>query len=70
MPNPNWHGALLNDRCWYVVGWLMGVGITVGLLLLVDFRNLQRWFRETDGGIGMLRSWLRRVYGRNVAMHS
>ena len=70
MPNPHWHGALLNDRCWYVVGWLMGLGIALGLLLVVDYTNFQRWLRTTGGGVGMLRSGFRRFYGGNVAVSS
>jgi hypothetical protein len=66
VPNPHWHGALLSDRCWYVVGWFMGVGITLGLLLLVDF---PRWLHAT-GGWGMLRTRFRRAYGSHVAMGS
>ena len=68
MPNPHWHGALLNDRCWYVVGWFMGLGIALGLLLVVDYTNFQRWFRRTGGRIGMLRNRWRRAYGSNVAV--
>ncbi|HEX6434711.1 MAG TPA: hypothetical protein VFZ87_10735 [Gemmatimonadales bacterium] len=70
MPNPHWHGALLNDRCWYVVGWLMGLGIALGLLMVVDFTNFLRWFRTSGGGLGVLRSRLRRAYGGNVAVSS
>ena len=43
MRNPHWHGASLGDRCWYVVGWLMGLGIGLGLLVMVDYVQLQRW---------------------------
>jgi hypothetical protein len=68
VPNPHWHGALLNDRCWYVVGWFMGLGIALGLLLLVDIMNFQHWFRTTGGGVGALRNRLRRIYGGNVAI--
>ena len=68
MPNPHWHGALLNDRCWYVIGWLMGLGMALGLLLVVDYTNLQRWFRETGGAAGMLRNRWRRHFDSNVAM--
>jgi hypothetical protein len=68
VPNPHWHGALLNDRCWYVVGWFMGLGIALGLLLVVDYTNFQRWFRATGGGINLLRNRLRRAYSSNVAV--
>ena len=68
MPNPHWHGALLSDRCWYAVGWLMGLGIALGLLLLIDYLNFQRWLSATGGGESMLRSGFRRFYGRRVAI--
>ena len=68
MPNPHWHGALLSDRFWYVAGWLMGLGIALGLLLVVDYTNFQRWLSTTGGGVGMLRSGFRRFYGRSVAI--
>jgi hypothetical protein len=69
VPNPHWHGAFLNDRGWYVVGWFMGLGIALGLLFLVDYRNFQRWLRKSPGGITLVRNRLRRVYGRTVAMN-
>jgi hypothetical protein len=54
--NPHWHGASLGDRCWYVVGWLMGLGIGLGLLLVVDYVYFQRWLargRVTLAGVGI-----------------
>jgi hypothetical protein len=54
--NPHWHGASWSDRCWYVVGWLMGLGIGLGLLLVVDYVQLQRWLarqRVSLAGVGI-----------------
>ena len=48
MPNLHWNGTVLNDRGWYVVAWLMGLGIAIGLLLVVDFRKFQRWLHHTE----------------------
>jgi hypothetical protein len=52
VPNPHWHGALLNERGWYVVGWLMGLGIVLGLLLVVDYTNFHRWLRRIEPRLG------------------
>jgi hypothetical protein len=68
VPNPHWHGALLNDRCWYVLGWLMGLGIGFALLLAVDYTDFQRWLRATGGGVGKLRSRVRRAYNSDIAV--
>jgi hypothetical protein len=54
--NPHWHGGSFGDRCWYVVGWLMGLGIGLGLLLVVDYVHFRRWLarrRVSLAGVGI-----------------
>jgi hypothetical protein len=61
--NPHWDGATLDDRSWYVVGWLFGLGISIGLLLLVDYLNFQRWLSRTGAGLRAIGVRARRAYG-------
>jgi hypothetical protein len=46
----------------------MGLAVALGLILVVEYENFRRWFRETGGAIGRLRNRRRRDCDRNVAV--
>jgi len=36
MRNPHWHDRPIGERSWYAIAYIMGIGMALGCLLLVD----------------------------------